>query len=202
MFWLSMALFGYLYAQREQGQTLFILIALFVLIAFVSILCHELGHALTGRKFSGYRPEISLVAFGGLASFPGASFTKWKHVIMVAAGPFTNFLLAALFFVATLFLLPHLDPDGSTLLTKFFSLGLVINIIWGIFNLIPVFPLDGGQIMHSFIRNQHLAHTISLVIAILMIAWGISMGAIFMVMLFAFMGYQNYEIMQAIRPRR
>ncbi len=197
-----MALFGYLINQKAQGQALFILIALFVLIAFLSILCHELGHALTGRKFTRCRPEISLVAFGGLASFPGASFTKWKHVIMVAAGPFTNFFLAVVFYVSSHFLLPRLDPEGSTLITEFFRLGLVINIIWGIFNLIPVFPLDGGQIMHSFIRNQRLAHTISLVIAILMIAWGISTAQLFIVILFAFMGYQNYEIMQAIRPRK
>lgn len=201
-FWISMLMLGYIINQGHTGQLLMIKVALFTIIAFLSILAHELGHALTGKKLSGGWPEINLVGFGGNARFNGGSFTKWKHIFMVAAGPAVNFFLSALFFLIFFFVMLKADPSVTNLLTEFCFIGGWLNLIWGIFNLIPVFPLDGGQIMHSFIRDQYKAHQISLVISIIMIAISLKFGFIFSIMIFAFMGYQNFEMMQMIRPRR
>jgi hypothetical protein len=61
-------------------------LVLFVLAGFISVLIHELGHALTGRLFKA-QTAITLHAFGGFAVFPSARFTRWQDFLVTAAGP-------------------------------------------------------------------------------------------------------------------
>ena len=199
MFLLTMGLLGYIISGRLPEQMMLIGIALFILLAFVSVLLHELGHALTGRRFTNSPVEIVLSSFGGFARFAAPRFTRKQHFLMVAAGPIMNFILAGVFFLLSIFVVPKMGSDN--LLSIFVIGGAFINIIWGIFNLLPVYPLDGGQIMHSFIRNQHTAHKSSLVIALLMIGIGVYRNDIFIIMFFAFMAFQNFQIMKMIGRR-
>src|ERR1051325_7446267 len=160
-------------------QPILILIAIFVI--FVSILVHELGHALMMRRF-GRESHIVLYMMGGLAiegsgsSFGGfrsrGSRNTHEQVLISAAGPGAGFVLAAIV-VAILYALggsvawyPLTDwfplpiPSanlGNNLgevrenlnLRHFLNLVLWFNIVWGAVNLLPVFPLDGGQIAQT-----------------------------------------------------
>jgi stage IV sporulation protein FB len=116
-------------------------------VLFVSILVHEFGHALTARAF-GYSPGILLYQFGGLASYrPDASHTAGRAVSISLAGPFAGFGLLALVLLFQATILPQATPATGPDLLRFTLRSLVwINLWWGLLNLLPVVPLDGGQV--------------------------------------------------------
>ena len=89
-FWVILALIGGGLRANDALSMLWVL--LFVLAGFISILVHELGHALTVRKF-GLSPAITLIAFGGYASFPAGRLTRKQSFLVTAAGPGVQCLL-------------------------------------------------------------------------------------------------------------
>ena len=155
-------------SEINAGLMLIVLIAVF----FISILVHELGHALAFRYF-GQSSRIVLYWMGGLAIPDG--YGSWgrndasrpiPQIIIAAAGPVFGFLLAALLIGIVLamggsikvnmvgifpmvfsYLPPdYVDTNSGYALAIFFRLAIWINIFLNILNLAPVFPLDGGQI--------------------------------------------------------
>jgi len=125
---------------------------------FASVLAHELSHALVGRGYGIRVPRITLFIFGGLAQMenePG----HWRGELWMAlAGPVTSLLLGAGFISLANLLI---GPDGfdpahpreslarlSPLATLLMWLG-PINIVLGLFNLVPGFPLDGGRVLRA-----------------------------------------------------
>ena len=203
MFLLTMGLFGFMMNRNAaDNQAVFLVsVALFILIAFVSVLLHELGHALTGRRFTNSPVEVVLESFGGHARFLSPRFTKRQYILMTAAGPLMNFVLAGIFLSIHFFVIPNIDMVPNSLLARFIVIAGIINIFWGLFNLVPVFPLDGGHIMHSFIKNPYKAHRASFVIGLVVIGLGIMRGELIAVMFFALMAFQNYQIMSAMNRR-
>ncbi|WP_367874234.1 metalloprotease [Luteolibacter sp. Populi] len=191
----------------------------FIFAAAISILVHEFGHALTGRRLGGGRPRIVLWAMGGLAYSEGARLTKWGRFWMVAAGPGAGFLLLlALYLVMMLGFGPedaskHLarllfgvDVYLSDRTVDFFQSHmplywllnsfLLINFWWGVINLLPVLPLDGGRITELFVRPQKLVYKIGIAAAIAMVAWACFQGRLFTIVLFGYLAYQNYRSIQ------
>jgi Zn-dependent protease len=203
-FWITMALLAFLISGgvRNDPTIMVMTMLLFIILAFTSVLLHELGHALTGRHFTGVTPEIVLESFGGHASFSHANFKRWQFISMIAAGPAMNFLLAGIFYLVYHFALPHiLTFEKGNLISAFVFFGIWINILWGVFNLLPVFPLDGGQIMHSLMRNQFHAHRVSFVLSIVFIVVGANYGYVIASIFFIFMAMQNYQLMTMHKPR-
>lgn len=193
-FWLTMGLIGSINGGNDPEGLL--MIGLFMIAGFVSILVHELGHALTGRAF-GAPTAIVLHAFGGFAVFPSARFTRWQDILVTAAGPAVQIALGGLaFLVLTRVELPNIQIE------RLFFFLMSISIFWAILNLIPVIPLDGGRLMASFLgpRRGALALQISLVAAI--VAAGLLLmftrSIIFPVFLVA-MAYQNWREFQHYR---
>jgi Zn-dependent protease len=159
---------------------------------FVSILVHELGHALLMRRF-GYFPRIVMYHFGGLAipeAGYSAAFSKpqrdtWSSVLTSLAGPGAGFVFAALVTVLVYALggrvelawenLPALPWDvrlpRSVGRPVYYLINflLAINIFWGLINLAPVLPLDGGQVARDLLlhrdRYNGLVHAIQLSVA-------------------------------------
>jgi Zn-dependent protease len=152
LFWLST-----IGLSMGPGST-FVGIVSWVVAVFVSILVHELGHVAAFRRY-GQRARVTLYGGGGLASPEegGAGFHRWRdHVVVSAAGPLAGFAFAAAIVVIVLRLgysAPLFDwtlgsgpPIPYPAAARLVSRLLFINVGWGLVNLLPVHPLDGGQI--------------------------------------------------------
>lgn len=133
-FWIVAALIGWINSQTLLG------VGIWMGIVFVSVLFHEFGHALTAVLFR-QKARIQLVALGGLTSYDGAKLSYLKQFIIVFNGPFFGILLCLF---ATLIL--KTVPLGKTLHMVFFWTQIA-NLFWSVVNLLPVLPLDGGQLL-------------------------------------------------------
>ncbi|HWE24421.1 MAG TPA: site-2 protease family protein, partial [Myxococcales bacterium] len=121
----------------------------YVVIVFVSVLVHELGHALVGRAFGG-SPEIRLEGFGGV-TYPRLQErpSAWKQVVLSIAGPVAGLGLGILATaIARAFPPERGSPTANVLaLVQWTSVG------WAILNLLPVLPLDGGHVLQAFLEG-------------------------------------------------
>ena len=124
---------------------------------FSIVVLHELGHALAARHFGIGTRDITLYPIGGVARLESANFSPEEEMIVSAAGPAVNFILAG----ATWMLAPSLavTPLLGFLVGQFF----VYNMGLGLFNLVPAFPMDGGRILRAFLsrRQGHLRATLT-----------------------------------------
>ena len=141
-FWIVAAIFSW----DHQGGDLAIFV-IRMLCVLVSILVHELGHALVTRKY-GWRPQIVLYFAGGYATTMRHS--RWKSVAVTLAGPMAGLALCAIAYGCLLgvehaIINKHLNPDNklTALLWGTANFLVFINLIWSVFNLIPVYPMDG-----------------------------------------------------------
>ena len=139
-FWLIAVFLGY--GAREGW-----LLVAWVAIVLVSILVHELGHAVALRAFH-QRPRVVLHAFGGLTYGSGAYRTRAQSIIVSAAGPFTAFL--------ALGVPAYLLHDGDWARQTYERFVIVhdvmwVNIAWSIVNLLPIPALDGGRLLFVLI---------------------------------------------------
>lgn len=193
-FWVTMALIGGALNARSKEDL--ILLSMFMLAGFLSILVHELGHALTGRAFGAW-PTITLHAFGGFASFPGFRLTRGQDFLMTAAGPGAQLLLAGLFFL--LAQIPGIPRPATAYLVNWVW---IISLFWAVLNLVPVIPLDGGRILASILgpRRQRLALIVSMVTAITAAVglYYFRIGFIFPIFL-GLMAFQNYQALKTFR---
>lgn len=145
-----------------------ILLVEWVLVVCASVLWHELGHALVYRRF-GYQPQIELYAMGGLTSAPlTRPLGAGRDIIVSLAGPAAGLLLGAAVHTGA-----RLAPDtfsGPLASTTVRDL-LWVNVAWGVFNLLPMLPLDGGRVMAAVLgvvagdRGQTAAHAVSVAVA-------------------------------------
>ncbi len=127
-----------------------------VLCVLVSVLVHELGHALVSRRY-GYPSEIVLYFLGGYATT--ASFAKWRQIAVTAAGPAIGLLLFVMTYVVFVVIL-WTAPDlllRHDLLFYAIRILLFANLMWNVMNLVPCLPLDGGQIMRALVHNYSRA---------------------------------------------
>ena len=149
-FWLGAVLLGWSALQFEgAGRPQPIYLLLWIIILFVSILVHELGHAVAARVF-GYPAHILLYHFGGLAYYQPHRHTSGREVVIALAGPAAGLALYGLTWVVTVYGLPLLPPPAAErtgLVAEFVVRQMVwVNLYWSLVNLLPVLPLDGGRV--------------------------------------------------------
>ena len=154
-FWLAGVLTGYVFLR--EGLVNFLLV--WIACLFVSILIHELGHALAGKLF-GWPSDVMLYHFGGVARFfHQDGYTTGKSVVVSFAGPWAGFLLYGLVVAAEYLLkqgnyLPVWEYGEYMPLPQFAIMQLKwINLYWGLVNLLPVLPLDGGRISEALFEQ-------------------------------------------------
>ena len=142
-------------------------IAVFVVVMFISVLLHELGHALAGIGF-GLSPRIDLHAMGGTTSWPQGRKIGWgKSMLISAAGPFTGIFLGGAAFLLMAYSGAPQHPLAASAANAF----VWINAVWGLFNLAPMMPLDGGNILLAGLqmltkgRGEKPTRYISIVVA-------------------------------------
>jgi membrane-associated protease RseP (regulator of RpoE activity) len=190
-FWLTLALVGGIGEAGTPAGLLALL--LFVLAGFISVLVHELGHALTGRHF-GAQTAITLHAFGGYATFPVGKFTRLQDFLVTAAGPAIQLALGGIFFLLWAF-----GPDFSEHGQMFIGNMTWISIIWAILNLIPVLPLDGGRLMASTLGPRRIELTLQLSLVVGIVGAGLLLmftkNPLFPIFL-GMMAYQNWQELQ------
>ena len=182
----------------------FILSMACALMLLVSITAHELGHALTARMFGYGTRDITLSLLGGCASLIALPRKAWQEFLTAIAGPGVSFALAGLAFLALLFM--PLDQWTATLL----SYTVWMNLMLGIFNLLPGFPMDGGRVFRSLMRAfmsrakaTYIAMIVGRGVAILLGLWGLHRivnggGWGFVTILIAWMiwreGWREYQL--------
>jgi membrane-associated protease RseP (regulator of RpoE activity) len=159
LFWAMAAILGW--NLTSAGGTFLLL---WVACVFFSILVHEFGHALTARAF-GADPSVLLYAFGGLCVYESGYVreTSWRRFAVLAMGPGAGFLLmaAAIAGGAVRFHATPLDMwegnflPGSGYAGAMIYFLILINFTWGIFNLLPIMPLDGGQMASVLLTAQN-----------------------------------------------
>lgn len=142
MFWLLAALIGFVNSGADP-----IAMILWVFIVFISVLFHEYGHALMAVLFK-QKAKIQLVFLGGLTSFEGPKLKFWQQFLIVLNGPLFGFLL----FVVSYFLLKANFFTSPAIVVFLKNLGIA-NLFWTVLNLLPVAPLDGGQLLRIVLEG-------------------------------------------------
>jgi stage IV sporulation protein FB len=199
---------------------------------FVSVLVHELGHAVAFRYY-GIQARIVLYWMGGLA-IPDGGGKVWgrqrtqslnpnQQIVVSFAGPVFGLLLAGLLCLIVYLVqgkigiawllgviplpLPFPDFGGVASVYMLFNAGIILNIVLNLFNLVPIYPLDGGQIAYQALTQMDPADGVrkalilSIVVCALMILVSIKMNALFMAFFFGYMAWSNYQMLQGYGGR-
>ena len=174
---------------------------IFAGVAFASILVHELGHAFAIRRLGYGDSEILLHGFGGMCRWRGQA-TRQHRILIAIAGPGAGLMIGgialALYFT---FGMPTEFALKSLVVAVLF-----INIGWSIFNLMPIWPLDGGHVVRYWLlgkRSRTQTLTLSLQIS-MVVAGALGLTAlffreIFVTVLLAFILYSNYRELQQLK---
>jgi Zn-dependent protease len=197
---------------------------IWVLVVFVSILIHELGHAFAMRYF-GQSSHIVLHFAGGLAIADSVRWgSRWANValgpnqylLIALAGPVAGFLFAGLAIIIVLItggtvgitrllgLIPlpltAMLPFGGMIVNLLVTLLLWVNIFWGLINLLPVFPLDGGNVARNILiqydpldgvrKSLWVSVIVGVFIAFVAL---IFLRSLYMALLFGLLAFQSYQ---------
>ncbi|HKQ49088.1 MAG TPA: site-2 protease family protein [Phycisphaerae bacterium] len=177
-----------------------------IVVLFGSVFLHELGHCFAARRVGGSADDILMWPLGGLASVD-APQRPWPQFVTVIWGPLVNVIL----FLATSTILlmrsaelsiSGINPldwitftDRITELDLFFHLAFSINVALFIFNLFPMYPMDGGRMLHcalwNFVgrrRSTMITTTVGMVAAIGLGLYGLATSH-YLLLAIAFMGY-------------
>jgi stage IV sporulation protein FB len=231
MFWLISLIMG-----ANTLKLGFQYLLIWVACSFASILIHELGHVWMGQIF-GSRGHIVLYGFGGLAIGSNQLDLRWQRIAVCFAGPLAGFAFLGAIFLALWtwdadtfayyvsmakedLVLPVdgaemgllvTPPNPLVVLTVSFL--IFINLMWGLVNLLPIWPLDGGQISRDLCealwpdRGLTRALGISMTVAGLLavhcflVVIGrqlvpLRIGSIYTAILFALLALQSYQLLQ------
>lgn len=193
-FWITLVIIGG--ALDATSATAILRIGLFVLAGFISILIHELGHALTARKFGAYA-AITLQAFGGYAAYSGVRLSRPQSFAVTAAGPVIQILLGLAVFFALQYL-PPLNPPAD----YFLGTLVWISIAWAVLNLLPVLPLDGGQMLNAVLGPQRIRITLWITIIVSILVGLILFQRTHSILFSLFLGMFAWQAYQALRENR
>jgi Zn-dependent protease len=219
IFWLMILLF----ASSTRGLLQYFI---WVVVIFLSLLLHEMGHALVMRGF-GRSSEVILYYGGGLTvpraeawgtSWANVSLSRKQEILVSLAGSFMGFFLVAIVLVfiklsgglvGLTFLFgflpyPMIQLSGSNVFVNTLLMSLIwVNLFWGIINLMPVLPLDGGNIAQDLFliadpyTGQRKAYQLSLISgALVAVAGLLLLHSLYLAMIFGFLAFQSYQALK------
>ncbi|MBI3407556.1 MAG: M50 family metallopeptidase [Planctomycetes bacterium] len=214
-FWLFSAILGWQFMDRFGFTYLLVWIAC----SFLSVLVHELGHVTMGI-LSGKWSHIVLYSFGGLAIGNLHDAKRWQRIAIFLAGPAAGFALFGLVMLFRVYALDQIDPAiNNLLLRRGVMMLLFMNLFWNLLNLVPVFPLDGGQVMREICTSMSPRNGLSFSLGLSFVIAGLiavysaivmnrrdlpypPLDPLFNIILFALMSVQCFQMMQAVNRER
>lgn len=186
----------------------------FVFAVFLCVVLHELGHALTAKRFGIVTKKITLLPIGGMASFDKMPESPKQELLVVIAGPLVNLIIAVLLYfivpVQELFNQSFTDAYDifkSFTLQNFLFYLFIVNVGLIVFNLIPAFPMDGGRILRALlamkinrVKATQIASSIGQFIAVIFLLIGFLYNPfLIFIALFIFLGaYGENQMVQQL----
>lgn len=166
-------------------------------VAAISVFVHELGHALAGIAF-GQKVSIALLPYGGVTRNYGKPLKGWQEFILILMGPLFGFAL----FLLSKTAIPMV-PQGA--LKDVFIFGAMINLFWTVFNLLPILPLDGGQLVRVLLqgiwgtKGLKAACFISMFCGIALALWALLTQQFFLASILGIFIYESWQIFNSVR---
>ncbi|MEI8281962.1 MAG: site-2 protease family protein, partial [Armatimonadota bacterium] len=165
----------------------------FVILVIVSILIHELGHALVAKRFKLTGLSIMLHGFGGFATSSG-SRNPTQALMISLAGPAATFALGYLCHGVAYFAGPDIQGDEARIQVLLIDYLGTFNVTMGVLNLIPSFPFDGGNSLQAilnrkltFLKSTRLVGHVGLIVSPIVLLYAVWSGQKF-IFLFGIMG--------------
>jgi Zn-dependent protease len=150
------SLAGRYFPERHPGWetgTYWLTGAIAMLALFASVLVHELGHSLAAGLRGISVRSITLFLFGGVAHIEEDAETAGDEFAIAIAGPLTSFALAGVLWLAHRAVAPAqpADPTIGGIVAAILGYLATVNVLLGVFNLLPGFPLDGGRVFRALV---------------------------------------------------
>jgi Zn-dependent protease/predicted transcriptional regulator len=176
----------------------------FVTALFGCIVLHELGHALTARRFGVKTSDITLLPIGGVARLQRIPEQPYQELLVALAGPAVNVVIVLVFYFVFGLRFPEPTNNTKELITDhFFSSLMAFNLFMALFNMLPAFPMDGGRVLRSLLalrlpyaRATRLAASVGQFMAIVFGLLGLSAGNPFLLLiaLFVWIGAESEAV--------
>ncbi|WP_048190149.1 CBS domain-containing protein [Methanobacterium sp. SMA-27] len=172
-----------------------ILTAVLITLIFATVVIHELSHSYIAKRYGIKIQRIVLLPIGGISEMEEIPKEPAKELRIALAGPVSNLIIAVITFAILIIFGTFL----STILSGALYYFTVVNLLLGLFNLLPAFPMDGGRILRTFlaermdfIKATKLAATIGKQFAIIMAVIGVFFNfLLILVAIFVYLGAEG-----------
>lgn len=219
MSWIVLAIIGGGLGISDKDSLVQVLC--FVVAGMLTLLAHEFGHALVGRKLGGGNAAITIAGMGGITRHEFAPSSRLNYFITVLAGPLASLLLGITGGAILGLQLGQLEtgiqlsltmPVGtispeaaqvlrnssiSPTLFKLYAVLFLICFWWSVFNLLPILPLDGGRLLATLLNNNRIVCIIGLILCGILALWSLISGSWFNFLIIGYLGWLNWQFYRA-----
>ncbi|HEX7401375.1 MAG TPA: site-2 protease family protein [candidate division Zixibacteria bacterium] len=206
---LLLLLFIGIVGSKQGGSESAILGMIAIILIFVCVILHEVGHSLVAVHYGIKVNDIILLPIGGVSRMEEIPEDPKQEITISIAGPLVSFGLALLFFILAMAIHQSINFRQINLFNRNVVANLFwINLVLGLFNLIPAFPMDGGRVLRGIlaIRMESLKATkiavaLGQFFALLLFFYGIytTNWWVALIAIFIFLGAASEERMEAMR---
>ncbi len=225
MSWIVLALLGG--AMRVSDADSLANVLIFAVAGMLCLLVHEFGHALVGRSAGALVEGVEIAGMGGTTTYVTLPPHRLGYFLMTLAGPVASLLLGVLLGVCFglqlgnvwagvrfACLMPWQDTlpldlqqqlvmgiyqnELSPMLIQAYSIGMLICFWWSLFNLLPIFPLDGGKLLGSVLNNYLIPCVLGLLVSAGLAIWALFAGQWFNVMILGYLAFINWQYFRVL----